>query len=170
MKYAGIIENDIADSDDGISFSVWFQGCHFHCPGCHNQETWDFEGGKEIEFEVLLKKIKNGLLANGVTRNLSLLGGEPLCNENRKYVSKIIHSLKSENKFDDVKIYCWTGYTKEELEKEKDNDINYILQNLDTLVDGQFILDKRNITLKLRGSSNQRIWKKENGKLQLESK
>jgi len=167
MKYAGIIENDISDCDDGIALSVWFQGCPFHCEGCHNLQTWDFSGGMEIDFSTLLEKVKSGILANGMTRNLSILGGEPLCPENRKYAADIIRAIKADEKFDDVLIYCWTGYTLEELERESsaDEDIAYILKNVDVLVDGLFVLAKRDITLKLRGSSNQRIWKRINGVL-----
>jgi anaerobic ribonucleoside-triphosphate reductase activating protein len=163
MKYAGIIENDITDSDDGIAYSVWFQGCPFKCEGCHNPETWDFNAGKEIEFSELLAKIKDGLLKNGITRNLSFLGGEPLCPQNRKYVEDIIRAIKNDELYKEVKIYCWTGYSKENLITENDKTINYILDNIDVLVDGLFVLEKRNISLKLRGSTNQRVWIKKDG-------
>lgn len=163
MKYAGIIENDITDGDDGIAFSVWFQGCPFRCEGCHNPETWDFNAGKEIEFCELLAKIKDGLLKNGITRNLSFLGGEPLCPQNRKYVEDIIRAIKNDELYKEVKIYCWTGYSKENLITENDKTINYILDNIDVLVDGLFVLEKRNISLKLRGSTNQRVWIKKDG-------
>ncbi len=169
MKYAGIIENDITDSDDGIAYSVWFQGCPFRCKGCHNPETWDFNEGKEIEFSELVAKVKTGILQNGITRNLSILGGEPLCKENRTYVQKIIKEIKSDENYKDVKIYCWTGFLKEDLELENDESIDYILCNIDVLVDGLFVLEKRDISLKLRGSSNQRIWKRQNGRWAVES-
>lgn len=151
-KIAGIYWNDTAAAP-GISLSVYFSGCHFHCPGCHNPEAQDFNFGEELNKD-LLKEIIAKLNKNGVKRTLSILGGEPLCKENRAAVADLI-SLVYNNT--DNKIYLWTGYTIEELFEEKDEDINYILKHIDCIIDGRFELDKRDITLPLRGSSNQRI-------------
>jgi anaerobic ribonucleoside-triphosphate reductase activating protein len=80
MRYAGIIKNDIA-AGEGVNVTFFTQGCPFHCVGCHNPQTWDFLGGKEFTADTL-KEIINDLNANGVQRNLSIMGGEPLCAEN----------------------------------------------------------------------------------------
>lgn len=148
MRYAGLIENDIVDSDDGICVSLWMQGCPHHCKGCHNPETWDFNGGIEIDREKLLENVINSLTQNGVNRNFSILGGEPLAEENLEDTLYIINRVR--NKFPKIKIYLWTGYTIENL-KIKD------LKKIDVIIDGLYDEKLRDISLPLRGSSNQRI-------------
>ena len=150
---AGIYWDDTAAAP-GISLSVYFSGCHFHCPGCHNPEAQDFNYGTEFGWETIqevLQKIKK----NGVMRTLCLLGGEPLTNENLTAVIALIGWCKQD--YPDLKIYVWTGYTIEELEKRDDADVMAVLRNVDYLIDGRYEQDKRDITLPLRGSSNQRI-------------
>ena len=148
MRYAGLIENDIVDSDDGICVSLWMQGCPHHCKGCHNPETWDFNGGTEIDREKLVENVINSLTQNGVKRNFSILGGEPLAKENLEDTLYIINRIR--NKFPKIKIYLWTGYTIENL-KIKD------LKKIDVIIDGLYDEKLRDISLPLRGSSNQRI-------------
>ena len=148
MKYAGLIENDIVDSDDGICVSLWMQGCPHHCKGCHNPETWDFNGGIEIDREKLVENVINSLTQNGVKRNFSILGGEPLAEENLEDTLYIINRVR--NKFPKIKIYLWTGYTIENL-KIKD------LKKIDVIIDGLYDEKLRDVSLPLRGSSNQRI-------------
>ena len=80
MKYADLKYNDIANGP-GIRVSFWVQGCPHKCHNCQNPETWNFNGGKEFTAETL-QEIKDALTANGIQRNLSILGGEPLCQEN----------------------------------------------------------------------------------------
>lgn len=155
MKYADLKLNDIVNCPNGICVSLWMQGCPFHCKGCHNQQTWDFSGGKEIEFSKLLDNIIESIPMYGVTRQFSILGGEPLCLENSKYIEEVIKCVR-EN-FKNIVITIWTGYTLEELKLRK--DLVYILNNVDYLIDGPFMLELRDITLRLRGSSNQRIFK-----------
>lgn len=77
MKYAGIIKNDTA-AGPGLCLSFYTQGCPHHCSGCHNPETWDFNGGKEFTDETLQMILEN-INANGIERPLCILGGEPLC-------------------------------------------------------------------------------------------
>ena len=91
MKYAGIIENDIAAAP-GICVSFFTQGCPHHCPGCQNPETWDFNAGKDFNNEVLFKIIK-ALKANGVERKLCIMGGEPLCKENLILTEMVIAAV-----------------------------------------------------------------------------
>lgn len=152
-KIAGIYWDDTAAAP-GISLSVYFSGCHFHCPGCHNPEAQDFDYGVNFDKRIL-RQINLKLNKNGVQRTLSILGGEPLCPENREAVVTLIDFCKKENP--NLKIYLWTGYTIEELQAMGDENINYILNNINCLIDGPFILEQRDITLPLRGSTNQRI-------------
>ncbi len=153
MRYAGIISNDIA-AGDGINVSFFVQGCPIRCPHCHNPQTWDFGGGKEFTNETLSNIIKL-LTANGVHRNLSIMGGEPLCKENLFLTSLIIQNVKDQ--LPNTKIFVWTGYLYEDLVAQHDNYIDYILANSDVLVDGPYVHEQRDITLKMRGSRNQRI-------------
>lgn len=154
MRYAGMIKNDIA-AGEGVNVSFFTQGCHFHCMGCHNPQTWDFQGGKEFTSDTLEELLK-ALSANGIQRNLSIMGGEPLCPENVFLVNMIILEVKKV--FPDIKIYIWTGYTYEELlERLDEPKIGAILDNIDYLIDGRFEIGKRDISLPMRGSRNQRI-------------
>lgn len=155
MRIADVMKNDIVDCDNGFCVSVWLQGCPYHCKGCHNPQTWDFNSGKEIKNEnKFIEETLSYINENGIERNLSLLGGEPLCKEggNVDFSYKLLKAAKE--KYPNIKTYVWTGSTYEKLKKEINNDIfNYI----DILIDGPFILEQRDITLPLRGSSNQRV-------------
>lgn len=153
MRYAGIIKNDVA-AGEGVCVTFFTQGCSRHCPGCHNPETWDFNGGYEFTQETLNNIIK-ALNANGVQRNFCIMGGEPLNSENLFLTDLIITEVKKY--YPDIKIYVWTGYTYEELLDRSENLLQNILRNINVLVDGPFIQEKRDITLAMRGSSNQRI-------------
>lgn len=154
-KIAGIYWDDTAAAP-GISLSVYFSGCHFHCPGCQNPEAWDFNYGEDFTADKL-QEIADKLRKNGVERRLSILGGEPLCDENLYDAALLISYIKQ--LYPDTKIYLWSGYTYEELlEREKtDAMLQHILELIDVLIDGRYEQDKRDITLPLRGSSNQRI-------------
>ena len=152
-KIAGIYWDDTAAAP-GISLSVYFSGCHFHCPGCHNPEAQDFDFGEEFTPE-LERQIINKLHKNNVIRKLSILGGEPLNAENRKDVARLIGNVLAV--YPDTIIYIWTGYTIEELFEINDSYTSFILRHIHCLIDGRYEQDKRDITLPLRGSSNQRI-------------
>ena len=124
MRYAGIIKNDLAAAP-GISFTFFSQGCSHHCPGCQNQQTWDFDGGKEFTYDVL-NEVIDALTANGVERSLSILGGEPLCEENVFLTLLLIKTVKE--KLPNTKIYIWTGYYYDELIKRtSDSHLKAIL-------------------------------------------
>ena len=155
MKYAGLMENDIANGE-GVCVSLWTQGCPHHCPGCHNPETWDFEGGYEVPDDIRGKIVK-AISANDITRNFSILGGEPLCEENLDFVLNIITSVRTA--YPNIKIYIWTGYTFKELIDKQDQRIIDILKQANFLIDGRYDKNLRDITLPLRGSSNQNIIK-----------
>ena len=153
MRYAGINYNDMCAAP-GVSVTLFTQGCPHHCEGCHNPETWDFNGGKEFTPEVL-KKIVAGLTKNGIKRSFCIMGGEPLCEQNTLLTLMTIQYVKQH--LPEVKIYLWTGYYYEELLKSPDPKIPLILKEVDVLVDGPFVKPLRDITLKMRGSSNQNI-------------
>ena len=152
-RYAGLITNDFANGV-GTCVSFWTQGCPHHCPGCQNPETWDFNGGKEVPTDMRGQIIK-AICANDIIRNFSVLGGEPLCEENLDEVDKIITGVRMA--FPQIKIFVWTGYILDELVKKNDERINHILSQIDVLIDGPYIEAERDITLELRGSKNQRI-------------
>jgi len=156
MKYAGVIKNDVVNGYD-VCVSYWCQGCRFRCPGCHNPQTWDFDGGTEIEESALIKMIINSISQNNVQRNLSILGGEPLCRENVNFTSKLIKNVVET--YPDIKIFVWTGYKYEYLlEIAKENYyMDHVLSNIHVLIDGQFEIDNRDISLPFRGSKNQRV-------------
>ena len=119
MKYAGIIYNDFSAAP-GVSLSFFTQGCPHHCKGCHNQETWDFDGGKEFTYETL-SSIIEGLRANRVKRTFCVMGGEPLCPENLFLTNLVITTVKKE--LPDTKIYLWTGYLYDDLRKSSDTTL-----------------------------------------------
>lgn len=152
MRYAGIIKNDFSAAP-GTSVTFFTQGCPHRCEGCHNPETWDFEGGEEVTHDTILEVIK-AITANGLHRNLCIMGGEPLCPENQFLTNLIINSVKE--KLPDTKIYLWTGYCLEDLDMNN-NRVKSILEQVDCLIDGPYDKTKRDVSLFMRGSSNQRI-------------
>lgn len=153
MRYAKINPNDVANGE-GVCVSLFVQGCPHRCKGCFNPETWDFEGGSEFT-DREMNLILEALTANGVQRNFSILGGEPLAPSNRAVVLDIIETVR--RAFPDIKIYLWTGYRLTDF-TYKDKDILAIMFLVDYIIDGPFEEDKKDLTLELRGSSNQVIW------------
>lgn len=153
MRIAGLVKNDIVDSDDGIAVALYFQGCPHHCKGCHNPETWDFNGGMEIDREELIKIVMDSLTENGIKRNLSILGGEPLAPQNIDNTIYILSKIREQ--FKDIKILLWTGYSFKDIKKDKQQ--KKILKLVNKIIDGKYIETLRDTTLKLRGSSNQNI-------------
>ena len=149
MRFSKIKDNDIANGL-GINMSLWTQGCPHHCKGCFNGETWSFEDGKEFEESNLDYMLEN-INKNNVERDLSILGGEPLCPENVDGVIEVCKTFK--DRFPEKKIYVWTGYVVENFDQKQREILNYI----DVLVDGPFVQDKRDLSLTMRGSSNQRV-------------
>ena len=153
MKYAGIIKNDMSAAP-GVSVSFFTQGCPHRCRGCHNPETWDFEKGKEFTNDTL-NDIITALTANGIERSLAVMGGEPLCQENSFLTYLVIKTVKE--KLPNTKVYIWTGYYYEDLLKKHDPRIAQILELTNVLIDGPYVEKLRDITLPMRGSSNQSI-------------
>ena len=153
MRYAGITKNDVVNCP-GIGVSIYLQGCDLHCPGCHNSSIWNFDGGKEFTFDTLME-IEKALVANGIQRSLCILGGEPMADANLFTTVFIVEHIKLH--MPEIKIYLWSGYTFKELQERESNQINYILDNIDYLIDGRFDINKRDVSLFMRGSSNQRV-------------
>lgn len=153
MKYSGLILNDTAAAP-GLCVSFFTQGCPHRCKGCHNPETWDFNGGKEFTAQVL-DQIISGLTAQGIHRNLCIMGGEPLCDENIFLTLMVIKEVKT--LVPGTKVYVWTGYTYDELKSNYNPHVVAILELADVLIDGPYIDELRDITLPMRGSSNQNI-------------
>lgn len=153
MNYSGLILNDITAAP-GLCVSFFTQGCPHHCKGCQNPETWSFSGGKEFTSDTL-NQIINGLTAQGIQRDLCIMGGEPLCDENAFLTYLVIKEVK--NKVPGAKVYIWTGYTYEELLQRQHPQVRGSLELADVLIDGPYIEAERDITLEMRGSRNQRI-------------
>ena len=149
MRFSKIKDNDIVNGI-GITMSIWTQGCPHHCGGCFNKETWDFNLGKEFTNDDLNYIISN-IDSFNVKRNLSILGGEPLCPENVEGVINLCREFKKV--YPDKLIYLWTGYTIEEFNKLQKQVLEYV----DFIIDGKFEEAKKNLNLHLRGSSNQRV-------------
>lgn len=153
MRYSGMIKNDVS-AGAGVCVSFFVQGCPIRCYGCHNPETQDFEGGLEFTNDVLNELI-DALTANGIQRNLCIMGGEPLCNQNAFLTYMIVRTVKE--KVPHAKIYIWSGYTYATLSENINLKIKEVLNSADYLIDGPYIQALRDITLPMRGSSNQKI-------------
>lgn len=156
MNYANIKYNDISNGL-GIRTSLFVSGCRHHCKGCFNTEAWDFCFGKVYD-EVAEKEILDSMEAYYIS-GLSLLGGEPLDPNNQKDVLGLLQNFKK--RYPNKNVWCYTGYTYDTDFKERalayTPYIEEILSYIDVLVDGKFEEDLYDISLKFRGSSNQRL-------------
>lgn len=141
---------DISNGE-GIGIALFVQGCPFHCKGCFNPETWDFNGGKEWTEEIEQEFIS--LAGQPHIKRISILGGEPMCEKNYSCVLTIVSKLKEI--YPQKQIWLYTGYVL--MWPDKQDGISPILDYCDVIVDGQFDADKRDMRLKFRGSSNQRV-------------
>lgn len=176
IRYASIRELDISNGE-GVGVSLFVQGCNFHCKNCFNPETWDFNGGKEWTEETEQEFFK--LIDKSYIKRISILGGEPLADQNLDGVLKLTEKIRVS--FPDKTIWLYSGYTFNKIESEVNkfvigglcaNDYDYfdalhdievwrirheILSLCDVFVDGKYIDTQRDITLKWRGSENQRV-------------
>lgn len=148
MRYAQIRSMDISDGE-GVGVSLFVQGCPFHCKNCFNSETWDFNGGKEWTEETKNKFME--LIDRPYIKRVSILGGEPLANKNYLTIRCLLKEIK--DKFPNKQIWLYSGYNFEHLSREQFRTIIYV----DVLVDGEYIDEQKDITLKWRGSNNQRV-------------
>lgn len=146
MRYNKIRKMDIADGP-GVRVSIFMQGCSFNCKNCFNPETHDFSGGKEFTDETVNHIID--LCNNENIEGLSILGGEPMHQLNIDGTLKLAKMFKKT--YPEKNIWVWTGFLFENL-KEKE-----VMKYIDVLVDGQYVDELHNPTLKWKGSSNQRV-------------
>ena len=154
MNYHNITHEDM-NNGDGIRVVLWVSGCKHHCPECQNPETWEFNSGIPFLMSDLNEIIEE--LKKDYTSGLTLSGGDPLAVENRSVVSYIIRTVK--NMFPDKTVWVYTGYTFDYLLSKVDKDpyLKDILNYTDVLIDGEYKKDLRDISLKWRGSSNQKV-------------
>lgn len=156
MNYADIKRVDVANGE-GVRVSVFVSGCNHHCKGCFNQCAWDFNYGNKFTEQEIDKVIN--YLDHDYISGLSLLGGEPLEPQNQEGLLPLVKKVKE--KFPNKNIWCYTGFDFEKdvvgrMAKENKTS-NELLKYLDVVVDGKFEQDKKDLKLRFRGSSNQRI-------------
>ena len=146
LRLAGIIRESITDGP-GIRFTVFAQGCPHSCHQCHNPQTWDFAGGTDVDVSKVAEMIAENPMIKGVTFS----GGEPFCQAAGFLELAVILKKRGMN------IVIYTGYTYEELMASDDKDILTLLEKAWLVIDGPFDNDKKDLSLRFRGSSNQRI-------------
>lgn len=164
MRYASIRDMDISNGQ-GLGVSLFVQGCYFHCKNCFNSETWDFQGGKEWTNEIKEKFLK--LIDRDYIERVTILGGEPLVDQNVEDVFDLVKEIRE--KFPNKKIWIYTGYkwnsilypvVTDDFNLERDRILQIrrdILNYIDVLVDEKFEDDKKDLTLKWKGSTNQHV-------------
>ncbi len=143
IRIAGLVEESIVDGP-GFRFAVFTQGCPHHCPGCHNPQTHDFAGGRDEDTSAIIEKFRKNPLLDGIT----LTGGDPLCQpEACLELARAAHEAG-------LNVWAYTGYLYEQaLENPA---MRALLEEVDVLIDGPFLLAERTLSLRFRGSKNQR--------------
>lgn len=147
MRYNKIRKMDISNGP-GMRVSIFMQGCAFNCKNCFNKETHDFNGGKEFTDDTIQRVLE--LCDNENVEGLSILGGEPMHPNNIEGTTKLAKAFKE--KFPNKNVWAWSGFSYDKDLKDKE-----VIKYLDVLVDGQYIDNLSNPTLKWRGSENQRV-------------
>ena len=142
IRIAGLVPESFVDGA-GVRFAVFMQGCKRHCRGCHNPQTQDLNGGTIMDTAVIIDEFKKNSLASGIT----LTGGEPFLQ-----VDAAIELARAAKNIG-MNVWCYTGYTFENLFPEAGKMLKYV----DVLVDGEYRQDERDLTLLFRGSKNQRV-------------
>ena len=146
MRIYGLVQDSIVDGP-GMRFVCFVQGCPHHCPGCHNPNSHDPNGGTEMTTDEVIEQ----MLSNPLTDGLTLSGGEPFEQaEDCFVIAKAAHEIG-------LNVWCYTGYTMEHLRDNGTDAQRALLAEVDVLVDGRYIEDLRSLTLPWRGSSNQRV-------------
>ncbi len=146
MRYHKIRKMDISNGP-GVRVSIFFQGCSFHCKGCFNPETWDFQGGEEFGEEQIQRILE--LAREDYITGLSILGGEPM--HPNTIEGTLMLTKRFKKAYPSKTIWAWSGFLLEDLMGKE------VLSYLDVLVDGPFVESLRNPNLKWKGSSNQRV-------------
>jgi len=156
MRYASVKKCDVANGT-GIRVSIFVSGCHHHCKGCFNTDAWDFNFGNEYNEEIEESILKE--LDKSYIQGLSLLGGEPLEHVNQKGLLSLVK--KAKERYPEKTIWCYTGYKFDDdvMGKmfETWPETKELVSNLDVVVDGKYDEDLRDLNLRFKGSSNQRI-------------
>jgi len=150
IRVAGVVAESVVDGP-GIRFVVFVQGCPHHCPGCHNPETHDFQGGELSDVSCLVDRIKALPMVAGIT----ISGGEPFCQAEE--CAELAEKVKDLGK--DVVVY--SGYTYEQIRDlaARDSHVDALLSLTDILIDGPYLQEQRDLNLPYRGSANQRFIK-----------
>lgn len=149
MNYQTIVKDDLINGT-GVRVSLYVSGCSHGCVGCFNESAWDYRSGTpfgEDQVQIILSELEKPYI-----EGLTLLGGDALMPKNIGTVLELCKIVKEE--FPNKNIWCWTGYTLEEVQENHAHDI---LQYVDVLVDGKFVEELKNLTLPFRGSENQRV-------------
>ena len=153
MNYADIRPVDVANGP-GVRVSIFVSGCTHRCKGCFNPETWDFQYGNpfgETEIQAILTHLDKPYI-----KGLSLLGGEPFEPQNQRTVLELVNRVREQ--LPEKTIWCYSGYLFEALAAGRVGDCSRaLLEKLDVLVDGPFVEEKKELSLRFRGSSNQRL-------------
>lgn len=144
IKVLDILEQTSSDGP-GLRTSIYCAGCAHHCPGCHNPQSWGFEGGRWMDVDELMDVIKADTISN-----VSFSGGDPFYQV--EAFTELARRIKAETR---KTIWCWTGFTVEEIRADK--RLAAMLPYLDVLVDGPYVKELRDTDLYFRGSSNQRV-------------
>lgn len=145
IRIAGTVNDSIVDGA-GIRFTIFTQGCPHRCPGCHNPQTHDFQAGELLDTETIIAQFRANPLLDGIT----LSGGEPFCqSEACMELAKAAHASG-------LNVWAYSGYTYEALLRGEP-EWQELLREVDVLVDGPFLQEKRTLEGRFRGSSNQRV-------------
>ena len=145
IRLAAYLQPDSIVDGEGVRTVIWTQGCPHKCPGCHNPDTHDFDGGALFEVSEVIDELKTIKNQDGIT----LSGGDPVCQAEACYeISKASHEIG-------LNVWCYTGYTYEVMLKNP--KMKKLLSEVDVLVDGKFILEERSLNIYYRGSRNQRV-------------
>lgn len=152
MNYHNITSPDMLNGN-GLRTVLWVSGCTHHCKGCHNPETHKFTSGVPFDYKAYDELMEK--CAPDYISGITFSGGDPMMPQNVSTIADICRSFKE--KFPNKTIWIWTGFTFEQLLERTDKFTKFILSQAQVIVDGEFILELKDPTLKFRGSSNQRI-------------
>ena len=147
MKYNIVRKMDISNGP-GVRVSVFMQGCEFHCKNCFNPDTWSFENGKDFTTGTINEVLN--LCSQDYIKGLSILGGEPMHPRNIEGTTQLAKAFKE--KYPNKNLWVWSGFKFEENLKDKE-----VMKYVDVLVDGRYVDEMHNPSLKWKGSSNQRV-------------
>lgn len=153
LHISGINYESTADAI-GVSSVIFFSGCKHYCEGCHSKDTWNFHYGVRVTDE-LICTIRDEIRKRPFVKTIVLSGGDPF------YSAKEVNEFLDKLDLPEYTIWAYSGFTIKELKGSLDNDVIKLLNRCDYLVDGPFVLEKRDITLKFRGSVNQNVWLKD---------